>query len=139
MNLAVIDTRSLEFTLCTSDNPHADQQASGDNEHMVTASYDGSVRRLNAQTGTFEEIFATYDESDSTYLEDLGFGLDQGYRYWTQSVATDHRYKDACLFVSTSLGDVFHVDLRKKQKMTFHETVSDKKINSVRCVPVPSF
>lgn len=109
------------------------------NESMVTASYDGSVRRMNAETGTFDEIFATYDESDTTYLEDLGYGLDQGYRYWTQSVTTDHRSKGAsnpCLFVSTSVGDVFHIDLRvsEKQKITFHETVSEKKINSVRYV-----
>ena len=113
------------------------------NEHMVTASYDGSVRRLNAETGTFEEIFATFDDSDSTYLEDLGYGLDQGYRYWTQNVTTDHRYKGSsnpCLFVSTSMGDVFHVDLRvsNKQKITFHEKLSSKKINTVRYVQCPS-
>eukprot|EP00536_Pseudo-nitzschia_multiseries_P016728 jgi/Psemu1/222372/e_gw1.1212.11.1 len=110
------------------------------NEHMVTASYDGSVRRLNAETGTFEEIFATYDDSDSTYLEDLGYGLDQGYRYWTQSVTVDHRCKGAsnpCLFVTTSMGDVFHVDLRvsNKEKITFHERVSEKKINNVSLHP----
>jgi len=109
-------------------------------EHMVTASYDGSVRRLNAETGTFDEIFATYDDSDSTYLEDLGFGLDQGYRYWTQSVTVDHRCKGASnpgLFVSTSKGDVFHVDLRvsNKEKITFHETISEKKINTVSLHP----
>ena len=109
------------------------------NEHMVTSSYDGSIRRLNVETGFFEEIFATYDDSDTTYLEDLGYGLDQGYRFWTQQVAVDHRYKGSsnpCLFVSTSVGDVFHVDLRvsEKEKITFHETVSDKKINTVRYV-----
>jgi len=107
------------------------------NEHMVTSSYDGSVRRLNVETGVFEEIFATYDDSDSTYLEDLGYGLDQGYRFWTQDVTVDHRYRGSsnpCLFVSTSVGDVFHVDLRasKKEKITFYESVSDKKINTVR-------
>ena len=107
------------------------------NENMVTSSYDGSVRRLNVETGTFDEIFATYDESDTTYLEDLGYGLDEGKRYWTQSVTTDHRYKGSanpCLFVSTSVGHVFHVDLRvsEKQKITFHETVSEKKVNTVR-------
>ena len=109
------------------------------NENMVTASYDGSVRRLNVETGIFEEIFATYDDSDTTYLEDLGYGLDLGYRYWTQNVTVDHRYKGAsnpCLFVSTSVGNVFHVDLRvsEKQKITFHESVSEKKLNTVRYV-----
>jgi hypothetical protein len=107
------------------------------NDNMVTASYDGSVRRLNVEKGVFEEIFATYDESDTTYLGDLGFGLDQGYNYWTQYVTPDHRSKgmsNPCLFISTSFGEVFHADLRstRKEMITFHETVSDKKINTVR-------
>lgn len=110
-------------------------------DNLVTASYDGSVRRLNVEKGVFEEIFATYDDSDSTYLEDLGYGLDQGYRYWTQYVTTDPRsagMSNPCLFVSTSFGDVFHVDLRSPQKgmITFHESVSDKKVNTVRCVQI---
>jgi len=35
------------------------------------------------------------------------------------------------------MGDVFHIDLRvsEKQKITFHETVSEKKINSVSLHP----
>mmetsp|Transcript_13104 Transcript_13104/g.14046 ORF Transcript_13104/g.14046 Transcript_13104/m.14046 type:complete len:648 (+) Transcript_13104:66-2009(+) len=110
------------------------------NENLVTASYDGSIRRLNVETGTFQEIFATYDDSDTTYAEDLGFGLDQGYRYWTQNVMVDHRYKGASnpsLFVSTSIGDVFHVDLRVggKQSITFHESLSEKKVNTVSLHP----
>jgi len=110
------------------------------NEHMVTSSYDGSVRRLNVETGVFEEIFATYDDSDTTYAEDLGYGIDQGYRFWTQSVTTDHRYKGSsnpCLFVSTSMGEVIHVDLRvsKKEKITFYEKVSEKKVNTVSLHP----
>jgi hypothetical protein len=92
---------------------------------------------LNVEKGIFEEIFATYDDSDTTYLEDLGYGLDQGYSYWTQFVGTDPRYKGSsnpCLFVATSRGDVFHLDLRvqEKQRITFHESVSEKKINTVR-------
>ena len=109
------------------------------NDTMVTASYDGSVRRLHAERGIFEEIFATYD-SDSTYSEDLGFGLDQGRGYWTQSVIPDPRYglsgetSNPCLFVTTSHGQVFHLDLRVsgKEKITFHESLSAKKINTVR-------
>merc|ERR1712028_190880 len=38
------------------------------NENMVTASYDGSVRQLNVETGIFEEIFATYDDSDTSSM-----------------------------------------------------------------------
>ncbi len=109
------------------------------NEHMITSSYDGSVRRLNVETGVFEEIFATYDDSDTTYAADLGFGIDKGYRFWTQSVAVDHRYRGStnpCLFLSTSMGEVFHVDLRvsAKEKITFYEAVSEKKVNTVRYV-----
>lgn len=107
------------------------------NDNMISSSYDGSVRRLCVETGTIEEIFATYDDSDTTYTEDLGYDLDQGYNYWTQSVKVDPRYlgsSNPCLFVSTSFGDIFHVDLRvaDKQRITFHESVSEKKINSVR-------
>lgn len=109
---------------------------------MVTASYDGSIRRLHAERGVFEEIFATYD-GDTTYLDDLGYDLDQGRGYWTQYVKADPRYTNSgnsasssnpCFFVTTSVGDVFHLDLRVagKEKMTFHESLSDKKVNTVR-------
>lgn len=109
------------------------------NDSLISASYDGSVRRLNVEKGVFEEIFATYDDSDSTYLEDLGYGLDQGYRYWTQFATVDSRslgMSNPCLFLSTSVGDVFHVDLRSSRKgmITFHESVSEKKVNSIRYV-----
>jgi len=47
------------------------------------------------------------------------------------------RRSNPCLFVSTSVGDVFHVDLRvtEKQKITFHESLSDKKVNSISLHP----
>jgi WD40 repeat protein len=105
---------------------------------MISASYDGSVRSWNVETGTFEELFASYDDSDSYYAEELGFGLDEGYRYWTQYVALDHRNSggssNPCLFVSTSVGTAMHLDLRApdKQRITFHEKLSEKKINTVR-------
>jgi WD40 repeat protein len=103
---------------------------------MVSASYDGTVRQLNVETGTFQEIFATYD-SDSCYEKELGYGLDQGYGYWLQYVTVDPRYKGSnspSLFLSTSKGTAMHVDLRvsEKRKITFHETLSEKKINSLR-------
>lgn len=104
---------------------------------MISASYDGTVRRLDVETGTFEEIFATYDDSDTTFAGDLGYDLDQGSRYWTQYVTQDPRYhgsSNPCLFVSTSVGDIFHLDLRvaHKERITFHESVSDRKVNTVR-------
>jgi hypothetical protein len=106
-------------------------------DSMISASYDGSIRRLDVETGSFEEVFATYDDADTTFAEDLGYGLDQGYHYWTQYVTVDPRSRGSsnpCLFVSTSVGDVFHLDLRvaHKQRITFHESVSDKKINTLR-------
>jgi WD40 repeat protein len=105
---------------------------------LISASYDGTVRCFNAETETFTELFATYDDSNTFYIEELGYGLDQGYRYWTQSVSLDTRNSanrsNPCLFLSTSVGTAMHVDLRikDKQKITFHETLSEKKINTLR-------
>jgi WD40 repeat protein len=103
---------------------------------LISASYDGTVRCFNAETETFTELFATYDDSDTYNIEDLGYGLDQGYKYWTQSVSLDPRNSanrsNPCLFLSTSIGTAMHVDLRMKQKITFHETLSEKKINTLR-------
>jgi WD40 repeat protein len=102
---------------------------------MVSASYDGTVRKLNVETGTFQQIFATYDDN-SYYAEELGYGLDQGYRYWLQYVMTDPRYQGSSpsLFMSTSAGTAMHVDLRasETQGITFNEKLSEKKINSLR-------
>jgi hypothetical protein len=105
---------------------------------LISASYDGTVRCFNAETETFTELFATYDDSDTFYIEDLGYDLDQGRSYWTQSVSLDHRNSanrsNPCLFLSTSVGTAMHVDLRiaDNQKITFHETLSKKKINTLR-------
>jgi WD40 repeat protein len=102
-------------------------------QSLLLASYDGSVRWLNVETQTFEEIFATYDD-DKVYHNHLGSGLDQGYNYWTQYVCPDHRNaSDQCFFMSTSDGTAMHVDLRVgKGKLTFHEKLSEKKINTLR-------
>jgi WD40 repeat protein len=102
---------------------------------MVSASYDGTVRKLNVETGTFQQIFATYDDN-SYYAEELGYGLDQGYNYWLQYATTDPRYQGSSpsLFMSTSAGTAMHVDLRasETQGITFNERLSEKKINSLR-------
>mmetsp|Transcript_25537 Transcript_25537/g.73843 ORF Transcript_25537/g.73843 Transcript_25537/m.73843 type:complete len:423 (+) Transcript_25537:179-1447(+) len=99
---------------------------------LVSASYDGSVRLFDIQTQKFEEIFATYDD-DASFKGKLGFGLDRGYGYWTQYACMDSRSADdRCLFLSTSKGSVIHVDLRSKGKITFHQELSEKKINSIR-------
>jgi WD40 repeat protein len=50
----------------------------------------------------------------------------------------DHRYGSdgKCFFLSTSEGSVMHVDLRSNGKLTFDQTLSEKKINSVRYVSI---
>lgn len=101
---------------------------------LLSASYDGSVRWLDVETSqSFQEIFATYDDS-TCYGDYLGKGLDQGYNYWTQYVCPDPRNaSEQCFFMSTSYGTAMHVDLRVgKGKLTFHEDLSDKKINTLR-------
>ena len=101
---------------------------------LLSASYDGSVRWLDVESQTFQEIFATYDDA-AIYRNHLGNGLDQGYHYWTQYVCPDPRNaSEQCFFMSTSYGTAMHVDLRVgKGKLTFHEALSDnKKINTLR-------
>lgn len=105
-------------------------------DSMISASYDGTVRRLNVETGTFQEIFASYDDSNTYYAEDLGFGVDEGYNFWHQNVTLDHRYpgSNPCLFLATSVGKALHLDLRidGKQRITFYEKLSERKINTLR-------
>jgi WD40 repeat protein len=97
---------------------------------LLSASYDGSVRRFDVESQTFQEIFATYDDDESRQGY-LGSGLDQGYNYWTQYVCPDPRNaSEQCFFMSTSLGTAMHVDLRVG-KISFHEQLSEKKINTL--------
>jgi hypothetical protein len=100
---------------------------------LLSASYDGSVQWLDVESQRFQQIFATYDDS-VIYQDQLGWGLDQGYNYWTQYVCPDHRNAhDQCFFLSTSFGIAMHVDLRVgKGQLTFHEQLSEKKINTLR-------
>jgi hypothetical protein len=70
------------------------------------------------------------------YRNELGFGLDTGSKYWTQFGCLDHHsHYDKCFFLSTSVGTAMHVDLRvvtRKGRITFHEQLSEKKINTLR-------
>jgi len=99
---------------------------------LMSSSYDGSVRLFDIQKETISEVFATYNDSDE-YKNKVGYGLDLDYRYWVQFVTFDPR-NDNCLFASTSLGDVLHIDLRDKAQLSFNQKLSDKKINTVRYV-----
>ncbi|CAJ1936349.1 unnamed protein product [Cylindrotheca closterium] len=107
-------------------------------DSMVSTSHDGTVRLLNVEKGTFQEIFATYN-GDSEYLEELGYNLDEGYNYWTQFVAVDKRYQGSnpSIFMSTSAGTAMHIDLRvsDKQRISFNVDLSAKKINSLSLHP----
>jgi len=101
--------------------------SSGD--RLLSSSYDGSIRMFDVQKEVFIENFATYDSSDE-YKGKLGYGLHEGRKFWVQYSCVDHRNEN-CLFLSTSMGNVIHADLREKGKITFNQQLSEKKINSV--------
>jgi hypothetical protein len=101
---------------------------------LFSASYDGTCRWFDVASEQFDEIFATYDNSDE-YKAKLGTGLDSGYHFYTQFACLDERFNtEKCFFLSTSIGTVMNIDLRVKgkERITFHEELSEKKINSVR-------
>jgi len=103
-----------------------------DGSALFSSSYDGTVRWFDVASETFAEIFATYDDSKE-FKSKLGYGLDTGYRFWTQYGCLDTRFQShKCFFLSTSVGTAMHIDMRLKHKLTFHEELSEKKINTVR-------
>jgi WD40 repeat protein len=102
---------------------------------LFSSSYDGTVRVLDVASETFEQVFATYD-SDDKFQKDVGYGMDIGHKYWTQYGCLDHRsHSGKCFFLSTSVGTAMHVDMRSKGGVTFHEELSEKKINSLSLHP----
>ena len=101
-------------------------------DKLFSGSYDGSVRLFDIRNESFSEVFATYDDSDE-YKGKLGYGINGGSRFWSQYFCLDHRNENS-IFVSTSFGDVIHIDLRKKGSITFNENLSEKKINTLRYV-----
>ncbi|KAK1736333.1 WD40 repeat domain-containing protein [Skeletonema marinoi] len=101
---------------------------------LLAASYDGSVRSFDVEKQAFKEVFATYSDDD-VYKDKLGYNLHGGYRSWLQSLELDHRFGSECFFLSTSEGSVMHVDLRSKRKVTFDQTLSERKINSMSLHP----
>ena len=102
---------------------------------LFSSSYDGTVRLLDVASEKFEQVFATYD-SDDKFQKDVGYGMDIGHKYWTQYGCLDHRSNSGkCFFLSTSVGTAMHVDMRSKGGVTFHEELSEKKINSLSLHP----
>jgi hypothetical protein len=98
---------------------------------LLSTSYDGTVRLFNAESQQFTEIFATYSEEEK-FKGKLGYGLDTGSHFWTQYGVADSRNPENCMFLSTSVGTAMHLDLRSKESITFHEDLSEKKINTLR-------
>jgi len=111
-------------------HPISNVQWNSNGSKLLTSSYGGSIRIFDLQQERFIEHFATYDNSVE-YKNKLGFDLLDG---WMQFSCLDHRNED-CFFYSTSYGDVVHIDMRKKSKITFNENLSAKKINSVSLHP----
>jgi WD40 repeat protein len=109
---------------------------------LLSSSYDGSVRLLDIESQVFEEVFATYN-NDSMYKDKIGYGTDQGYNSWIQSMELDHRVESGkCFYLSTSEGGVMHIDLRaaaattnKGGKLTFNTVLSERKINTISLHP----
>lgn len=101
---------------------------------LLAASYDGTVRSFDVEKQIFEEVFATYSDDD-IYKDKLGYNLDGGYKSWVQCLELDRRYGSECFFLSTSEGSVMHIDLRSKGKLTFDQTLSERKINSMSLHP----
>lgn len=113
-----------------------------DGSSLLSASYDGTVRIFDVASERFEQVFGTYDDRVQ-YRGELGHRMDTGHKFWTQYACLDHRgnggsNRDSCFFLSTSVGTAAHVDLRTKRRVTFYQQLSEKKINSLRCVQVPA-
>ena len=97
--------------------------------NLLSLAYDGTIRIFDVQKQCFRQAFGAFDESPE-YKGEIGYGMDEGYRFYTQYACYDHRNEE-CLFLSTSLGGVAHLDLRAN-KATFDLALSEKKINTVR-------
>ncbi|KAL7557277.1 hypothetical protein ACA910_016241 [Epithemia clementina (nom. ined.)] len=108
-------------------------------DSMLTTSYDSTCRLWNAETETFTQVFAAYNE-DPQFAHHPGHGLykeEEEDGLWFQSACVDHRSStnSSAVFLSTSAGTVLHVDWRDRTKVTWNEQLSEKKINSVSLHP----
>ncbi|KAL3784990.1 hypothetical protein ACHAWO_010264 [Cyclotella atomus] len=103
---------------------------------LLSCSYDGTVRAFDVEKQVFQEIFATYDDSEM-FKDKIGYGLDNGYKSWVQCMELDRKHGSDgdCFFLSTSEGTVMHIDLRTKGEVTFDQALSEKKINTVSLHP----
>jgi len=113
----------------------ANLQWTRDGSALFSSSYDGTCCLLDVATEKIKNVFAVYDD-DTTYRTLPGYRLDQGRSYWTQFGCLDHRQED-CFFISTSFGEVYHVDSRisGKAALSWNHELSEKKINTVSLHP----
>lgn len=101
-----------------------------DNNQLLSASYDGTIRLWDGAS-SFRQIFATYDDSPK-YKDELGFNMETDGRFWMQYACFAHTYNN--ILFSTSHGTVGHIDLRQP-KLSFYHNCSEKKINTVSLHP----
>jgi hypothetical protein len=105
---------------------------------LFSVSYDGTCRWFDVERETVREAFAAYDDSRE-FRTRPGYGVDTGGReFWTQHGCLDRRCSGGGpdgtgFFLSTSVGTALHVDARAN-RVTFHEKLSERKINTVRYV-----
>lgn len=97
---------------------------------LYSLSYDSTIRELDIETQSFKTMFATYDSSD-IYKNQPGYNMDS-YKHWLQYGCLDHTEQG--YMVSTSFGDVFHLDLRSRE-ITFNYELDEKKINTISLHP----
>jgi hypothetical protein len=103
---------------------------------LFSMSYDGTCRLFDVAAERFQQVFdssciSSGRSSKCGISEELDYFNDSA--FWFQFACLDHRSEE-CFFLSTSIGTAMHVDMRAsgKQRLTFHEEWSEKKINSLR-------
>jgi WD40 repeat protein len=91
---------------------------------LLSSSYDGSIRLLDVETLQFQHVYS-YSNAAAASNDTDSISGDGG---WVQYTCLDQNEN---IFVSTSIGTALHVD-RRTGKPTFHEKLSEKKINTLR-------
>ena len=89
---------------------------------LHSLSYDSTIKQLDVESQTFNTMFATYDSKE--YVDKPGYyNMDGG---WLQYGCLDNRNEQG-YFLSTSYGDVLHLNFRSKNHVTFHSELDEKR------------
>ncbi len=104
-----------------------------DSSAMMSIGYDSTVRELDVATGTFKQVFATYEDDPicDKFKGSPGFGVDDG-NFFVQYGCYGVDEND--IFLTTSSGNVIRYD-KRSGNVVFNELLSEKKINSVSLNP----